>query len=75
MVEWHVAPDYIVNNWTDEQLDLMIEKLVKRKKGEASYLQSKESGVTRHEPGTREVSDRELFRLMGKNVRVVKHGN
>ncbi len=26
MSEWHVTPDYIVNNWTDELLDLMIKK-------------------------------------------------
>lgn len=31
MVEWHVTPDYIVNNWTDELLNLMTEKLVERK--------------------------------------------
>jgi len=31
MVEWHVTPDYIVNNWTDELFDLMVEKLVARK--------------------------------------------
>lgn len=31
MTEWHVTPDYIVNNWTDEQLDLYIGKLVERK--------------------------------------------
>ncbi|KKL47865.1 hypothetical protein LCGC14_2331230, partial [marine sediment metagenome] len=22
MAEWHVTPDYIVNNWTNELLDL-----------------------------------------------------
>ena len=32
MSEWHVTPDYIVNNWTDELLILMLEKLVERKK-------------------------------------------
>jgi len=31
MAEWHVTPDYIVNNWTDELLDLMVEKLAERK--------------------------------------------
>ena len=34
MTEWHITPDYIVNNWTDELLDLMVEKLVERKKRE-----------------------------------------
>ena len=32
LVEWRLDPVYIVNNWTDELLDLMTEKLVKRKK-------------------------------------------
>ena len=31
MTEWHVTPDYIVNNWTDELFDLMVEKLIERK--------------------------------------------
>ena len=35
MVEWHLPPDYIVNNWTDELLDLMVQKLVERKEREA----------------------------------------
>ena len=34
MSEWHITPDYIVNNWTSELLNLMIEKLVERKKRE-----------------------------------------
>lgn len=34
MAEWHTTPDYIVNNWTDELLNLMIEKLVERKERE-----------------------------------------
>jgi len=32
MVEWHVTPDYVVNNWTEELFSLMIEKLIKRSK-------------------------------------------
>lgn len=36
MAEWHVTPDYIVNNWTDELLNLMIEKLVERKERETA---------------------------------------
>ena len=35
MTEWHVTPDYIINNWTDELFDLMVEKLVERKDREA----------------------------------------
>lgn len=32
MVEWHLPPDYIVNNWTEELLNLMVEKLAERRK-------------------------------------------
>jgi len=38
MAEWHLSPDYIVNNWTDELLDLMVEKLVERKQREAQAI-------------------------------------
>ena len=31
MSEWHVTPDYIVNNWTHELFDLMVDKLIERK--------------------------------------------
>ncbi len=34
MAEWHITPEYIINNWTDEKLTLMIEKLAERKKRE-----------------------------------------
>jgi len=30
--EWHITPEYIINNWTEELLNLMLEKLVERKK-------------------------------------------
>jgi len=38
MSEWHVTPEYIINNWTDEKLDLMVEKLIERKKRETSAI-------------------------------------
>jgi len=41
MSEWHVTPDYIVNNWTDELLDLMLEKLVERKKRELDAVKGR----------------------------------
>ena len=51
MAEWQVTPDYIVNNWTDELLELMTEKLVERKlresgdKGEAETQTSSDRSV------------------------------
>ncbi|MBA7641801.1 hypothetical protein ES703_49486 [subsurface metagenome] len=44
MVEWHLPPDYILDNWTDEQLDLYVEKLVERKKREVAAMRPGDSG-------------------------------
>lgn len=43
MSEWHTTPNYIVNNWTDELLTLMIEKLSERKDRELRALKGKTS--------------------------------
>jgi len=56
MVEWHVTPDYIINNWTDELLQLMIYKLEERKE--------RESDITKELPPKQQrevISDTELF--------------
>ena len=34
MSEWHLPPDYIVSNWTDELLNRMVDKLTERKERE-----------------------------------------
>ena len=31
MTEWHLTPEYIIENWTSEKLILMVDKLVERK--------------------------------------------
>ena len=38
MAEWHVTPDYIASNWTEELLELMVSKLVERKQRETIAL-------------------------------------
>ena len=43
MVEWHITPDYIVNNWTDELLDLMVGKLVERKDRESNAMKNNQT--------------------------------
>ena len=43
MTEWHTTPDYIVNNWTDELFDLMVEKLVERKERESNAMQKNQT--------------------------------
>jgi len=43
MAEWHITPDFIINNWTDELLDLMVEKLVERKKQESNAIKENQT--------------------------------
>jgi len=66
MAEWHLPPGYIMDNWTDELFDLMVEKLIERKQREASAMQP--STVT---SGHR-VSDSMLFAGAKNLIRVVK---
>ena len=60
MVEWHVPPDYIVNNWTDELLNLLTEKLVERKGKERT-------GTSKHKD-----SEETLFARARNLIKVVK---
>jgi len=60
MAEWHVTPDYIVNNWTDELLNLMTEKLVERKGKERT-------GIGKHKD-----SEETLFARARSLIKVVK---
>lgn len=68
MAEWHITPDYIVNNWTDELLDLMVEKLIERKTREQQAMKGKST-----EPN--KISDTELFNQARNKIKVVKSGN
>lgn len=43
MAEWHLPPDYIINNWTDELLDLMTQKLVERKERESNAMKENQT--------------------------------
>ncbi len=67
MVEWHLSPDYIVNNWTDELLDLMMQKLIERKDRETEAIQG-DSGKTE------EFAETPYFGDTGF-IKVVKNGN
>jgi len=62
--EWHITPDYIENHWTDELLNLMIEKLEERKEKEHMALSGHGDGDN--------VSDTELFKQLGNKVKVKK---
>ena len=70
MVEWRLTPEWILDNWTNEEFTLMVEKLAARKQreAEASKGDSKERAVT--------VSDKELFSRAGNKIKVVSgHGD
>ena len=60
MAEYGITPDYIVNNWTDELLNLMLEKMVERKERMSK-------------PNT--VSPESLASRSRGMIKVVKNGN
>lgn len=69
MAEWHLPPDYILDNWTDELLDLMVEKLVGRKEREAQEV--KPTSLPGDSGGAK-VPDSVLFARAGNLIKVVK---
>ena len=68
MAEWHLPPDYIVNNWTDELLDLMTEKLVERRERESNAMKGNKT------PKDHSVSSETLAARSRGMIKVVKKG-
>jgi hypothetical protein len=64
LIEWRLTPEYINENWTDEEFTLMVEKLNGRKQREIDAMQSRGS-----ETDTM-VSDAELFKELGNKIKV-----
>jgi len=67
MAEWGVTPDYIVNNWDEDLLGLMIDRLNQRKQREQEATQGRGRNL-----GKTMVSDTELFSQLGDAIRVEK---
>jgi len=70
MTEWHLPPDYIVDHWTNELLELMITKMVERRRALTGR-----KPVTK--PGDRRVSEDVLFMNASKFIehkKVDKYG-
>lgn len=65
-----MAPDYIVNNWTEELLELMIEKLGDRKRRESEAVRGRPLG---QEFG--KVPDEVLFGRASNLIKVAKNVN
>ncbi len=74
MSEWPgVTPDYIVSNWTEELLDLMLQKLIGRKEREAEALRGKGTSGLNGASGSKQVvSDEVLFARLGHKIKRVK---
>jgi len=74
MVEWHVTPDYIASNWTDELLNLMVEKMAERKERENNHASANRAQLNTN--GKQVVSDTMLFSQAHNLIKVEKkHGD
>ena len=70
LTEWHVTPDYVVANWTEELLELMLDKLIERKKREVAAIRG--HSVDQEPTGDNVISDQAFFNAAGIKV---KHGD
>ena len=70
MVEWGITPDYIVNNWDEDLLNLMLEKLSQRKQKEQEAIQGRGRNL-----GKTIVSDTELFTQLGQSIKIERKSN
>jgi len=71
LAEWHITPEWVLDNWTNEELTLMVEKLAERKRRESDAYK----GVSRE---SAKVSDTELFNRASSQIKVTrrsKHGD
>jgi hypothetical protein len=59
-----LTPEYINDNWTDEEFTLMVEKLNERKQREVNVMQSRGSETDAM------VSDKELFSELGNRIKI-----
>ena len=66
MAEWHVPPDHIAENWSDELFSLMVKKLTDRRERERKAIEKPEK------EGRNLISSEELIEQMGSSVEVIK---
>ncbi len=73
LVEWGLTPEYIINNWTEEELNLMTQKLAERK-GLSSNGDDDPPQVGNKSHGKNLVSVESLVASSNGMIEV-KHGN
>jgi len=73
LAEWGLTPEYIINNWTEELLNLMTRKLAERK-GLSSQTDAGKPDKVRTAPGKNKVSIESLVASSNGAIEV-KHGN
>lgn len=66
LAEWHLTPEWVLDNWTREELALMAEKLAERKHREIAAIKGGSKGEAV------KVSDKDLFALVGSKIKVIK---
>ena len=66
LAEWHLTPEYLLDNWTDEQFDYFFDARNKRILETSRALKPKQE--TAPTQADTRVSDTELFALMRKST-------
>ncbi len=46
LAEWHLPPEYILDNWTEEELNLMVGKFADRRKRENDAMSGRTPSAT-----------------------------
>jgi len=69
LTEWRLDPVYIAENWTDELLGLMIEKLNTRHK---AINEAMSNGTNTGRTTDTVVTDKQLFEQLGNKIKVVQ---
>jgi hypothetical protein len=69
LVEWHLSPEYLNENWTEELLALMFQKRNERIERAQATTAGESTTARPSQPASRRVTDTELLAQMGINPR------
>jgi hypothetical protein len=66
LAEWHISPEYILENWTDEQLEsFWVARNQRVLETDRAFARAREEQGQSQDSGSRKVTDAELFAAMG----------